>query len=240
MGRKDPLEEGMAAHSSIPAWRIPWTEEPGGLWAIESQRPRHDWSGLASTHVQTGPNPWPFCPQFSNLSVFRPRPHATAQESIYILMSDHFITKGMTKWTKVHSQRGRAVQTPTWISCRAHSFSGLNSTLEISHVTQYLCWDWTPRGVTRSLPRAQRDWSCFLLCEGMWKMQRFLILDGVVAMEESTWQETESPRQSLFGSPGPSNSLHTNEFPSESTFVSPIVLKSNKVRLTQLAIWYCI
>ena len=31
LGREDPLEEGMAAHSSIPAWRIPWTEEPDGL-----------------------------------------------------------------------------------------------------------------------------------------------------------------------------------------------------------------
>ena len=29
-GREDPLEEGMATHSSVPAWRIPWTEEPGG------------------------------------------------------------------------------------------------------------------------------------------------------------------------------------------------------------------
>ena len=32
LGWEDPLEEGMAAYSSIPAWRIPWTEEPGGLW----------------------------------------------------------------------------------------------------------------------------------------------------------------------------------------------------------------
>ena len=31
LGREDPLEEGMATHSSIFAWRIPWTEEPGGL-----------------------------------------------------------------------------------------------------------------------------------------------------------------------------------------------------------------
>ena len=31
LGREDPLEEGMAAHSSILAWRIPWTEEPGRL-----------------------------------------------------------------------------------------------------------------------------------------------------------------------------------------------------------------
>ena len=42
LGREDPLEEGMATHSSILAWRIPWTEEPGGLQSIKSQRVRHD------------------------------------------------------------------------------------------------------------------------------------------------------------------------------------------------------
>ena len=36
------LEKGMAAHSSILAWRIPWTEEPGGLQSVGSQRVRHD------------------------------------------------------------------------------------------------------------------------------------------------------------------------------------------------------
>ena len=39
---KIPLEEGMATHSSILAWRIPWTEEPGGLHSMGSQRVRHD------------------------------------------------------------------------------------------------------------------------------------------------------------------------------------------------------
>ena len=38
LGWEDPLEEEMATHSSIRAWRIPWTEEPGGLQSIESQR----------------------------------------------------------------------------------------------------------------------------------------------------------------------------------------------------------
>ena len=37
LGGEDPLEEGMATHSSIVAWRIPWTEEPGGLQSIGSQ-----------------------------------------------------------------------------------------------------------------------------------------------------------------------------------------------------------
>ena len=40
--REDPLEEEMATHSSILAWKILWTEEPGGLQSIELQRVRHD------------------------------------------------------------------------------------------------------------------------------------------------------------------------------------------------------
>jgi len=39
---EDPLEEGKATHSSILAWRIPWTEESGGLWSMRSQRVRHN------------------------------------------------------------------------------------------------------------------------------------------------------------------------------------------------------
>ena len=42
LGWEDPLEKGKAAHSSILAWRIPWTEEPGGLQPVGSQRIRHD------------------------------------------------------------------------------------------------------------------------------------------------------------------------------------------------------
>ena len=39
---ENPLEEGMATYSSILAWRIPWTEEPGGLQSMGSQRVGHD------------------------------------------------------------------------------------------------------------------------------------------------------------------------------------------------------
>ena len=42
LGQEDPLEKGMATHSSILAWRIAWTEEPGGLQSMGSQRVRHD------------------------------------------------------------------------------------------------------------------------------------------------------------------------------------------------------
>ena len=42
LGWEDPLEEGMVTHSSILAWRIPWTEEPGGLQSTGLQRVRYD------------------------------------------------------------------------------------------------------------------------------------------------------------------------------------------------------
>ena len=50
LGRKDPLEKEMATHASILAWRIPWTEEPGGLQSIGLQRARRDreTDGMAS------------------------------------------------------------------------------------------------------------------------------------------------------------------------------------------------
>ena len=42
LGQEDPLEKEMATHYIILAWEIPWTEEPGGLWSIESQKSGHD------------------------------------------------------------------------------------------------------------------------------------------------------------------------------------------------------
>ena len=49
LGWEDPLEKGMATHSSILAWRIPWTEEPGGLQTMGSQRVGHDWATFTFT-----------------------------------------------------------------------------------------------------------------------------------------------------------------------------------------------
>ena len=53
-GLEDPLGEGTATHSSILAWRIPWTEEPGGLQSIVSHRVGHNWSDLLHMHI------WPW------------------------------------------------------------------------------------------------------------------------------------------------------------------------------------
>ena len=51
LGQEDPPEAGTATHSSILAWRMPWTEEPGRLQSIWSQRVSHNWSNLAHTHA---------------------------------------------------------------------------------------------------------------------------------------------------------------------------------------------
>ena len=51
LGQEDPLEKEMASHSNILAWRISWTEKPGGLQVTGSQRVRHDWSDLVGMYV---------------------------------------------------------------------------------------------------------------------------------------------------------------------------------------------
>ena len=50
LGQDDPLEEGMTTHSSILAWRIPWTGEPGGLQSMVLQRLGHVLSNSTHTH----------------------------------------------------------------------------------------------------------------------------------------------------------------------------------------------
>ena len=53
LGREDPLEEDMATHSSILAWKIPWTEEPSSLQSMGLQRARHDWVTEHTQNVKT-------------------------------------------------------------------------------------------------------------------------------------------------------------------------------------------
>ena len=74
LGQEDPLEKGMATHSSILAWRTPWTEEPGGLQSMGLHRVRHDWATNTFT-FKTG------------ISVFQLRVHSC----VYDPMSTLFI-----------------------------------------------------------------------------------------------------------------------------------------------------
>ena len=55
LGREDPLEKEMAAHSSTLAWKIPWTEEPGRLQTMGWQRVRHDWATSLSLSLSSPP-----------------------------------------------------------------------------------------------------------------------------------------------------------------------------------------
>ena len=57
LGREDPLQKGMATHSSVLAWRIPWAEEPGGLQSIGSQQVRHNWATNTFTGTETLSDP---------------------------------------------------------------------------------------------------------------------------------------------------------------------------------------
>ena len=63
LGQENPLEKEMATHSSILAWRIAWTEEPGGLQSMGSQRVRHKWATSLSL------SRWTRCHDLSFLNV---------------------------------------------------------------------------------------------------------------------------------------------------------------------------
>ena len=54
LGQEDPLEKGMDTYSSILAWKIPWTEEPGGLQLMGLQRVSHDWATNTFTFSLSG------------------------------------------------------------------------------------------------------------------------------------------------------------------------------------------
>ena len=74
LGWEDPLEKEMATHSSTLAWKIPWTEEPGGLQSMGSQRVRHDWAT---------PLPlwnWRWASGMKQCSAFREQPSCTIRQ----------------------------------------------------------------------------------------------------------------------------------------------------------------
>ena len=66
LGQEDPLEKGMATQSSILAWEIPWTEEPGRLQSMGSQRVGHNWAtkhfhvSIKVTYLEDISNPWSY------------------------------------------------------------------------------------------------------------------------------------------------------------------------------------
>ena len=67
LGQEDSLAKGKATHSSILAWKIPWTEEPCGLQSMGSQRVRHDWATPHPQHTHTHTHTHMLLPGSNNL-----------------------------------------------------------------------------------------------------------------------------------------------------------------------------
>ena len=83
VGWEDSLENRMATHVSIIAWRIPWREEPGGLQSIGSQRVGHDWSNIVGIHTHMHIHN--ICMGFSDGSVKNPPAMQETSELIFQL-----------------------------------------------------------------------------------------------------------------------------------------------------------
>ena len=84
LGQEDPLENEMATHSSVLAWKIPWTEEPGGLLPIGSQRVRHDWvTSLSSFLFQKIIIELPCYPAVSLLRIYTKESNSKFQRDIH-------------------------------------------------------------------------------------------------------------------------------------------------------------
>ena len=77
LGQEDLLEKEMATHANILAWRIPWTEEPGGLESMATQRVRYDWGTKDSTQYREKQEPFEL-KNMSLLYLFKWKRHACA------------------------------------------------------------------------------------------------------------------------------------------------------------------
>ena len=97
LGWEDPLEEGTATHSSILAWKIPWTEEPCRLQSMGSQRVGHDWATKHSTaQLAISPTCWTSSIHFTGCQ------HSHGPENLHM----KFRTKNRCS-NKSHTQKNR-------------------------------------------------------------------------------------------------------------------------------------
>ena len=154
LGQEDPLEEGMAAHSSIPAWRIPWTEEPEGLQSTGLQRVGHKWSDLALTQVIWTP--------LSSVQFSR----SVVSNSLQCHESQHARPPCPSPTPRVYPN---PCPSSRWchqaISSSVVPFSSFPQSLPASGsfpMSQFFAWDGQSTGVSASasvLPMNTQDWS---------------------------------------------------------------------------------
>ena len=93
LGRENPLEEGMATHSRILAWRIPWTEEPVRIQSTGSQRVRHHWNRWAHYVYPPGFQLLNFCSPCSIFIVKVQQKDSMVEAYIYLCMQNKFFFK---------------------------------------------------------------------------------------------------------------------------------------------------
>ena len=103
LGREDPLEEGLATYSNILAWRIPWTQELGGLQSIELQRVRNEWSDSA-------------CPYRQNSCESTSKVNFSQQEASTSLLP--LVIRGQTDENHNHRKLTKLI---TWITALSNS-----------------------------------------------------------------------------------------------------------------------
>ena len=135
LGREDPLEEGMATHSSILAWRIPRTEEPSGLQSMGSLRVGHSW---ASPHAgPTEPLSWDTgaCVRISTCSTLGPSwfvPRGTPGRGARLSKGQKRETMFRKRWSLAHSDSNRQVMASgnDWTTKNHHLFISPGCTLE--------------------------------------------------------------------------------------------------------------
>ena len=121
----------MVTHSSILAWRIPWTEEPGRLWSIGLQRVRHNWSDSACTHVMIRSQARPAPLLCSQVSACPPVPgHVTPISSMNPWNRIQCLLRRLWERGLVHSSHPKINPLSVNRSTRAKRKNSLNSPSE--------------------------------------------------------------------------------------------------------------
>ena len=117
LGQDDLLEKGMDTHSSILSWRIPWTEEPGGLQSMGSQRVEHDWA----TELN-----WTDSSFQWYLTLCDPMDCITPGSSVHGILQERIL-----EWVAIPFSRGSSLPRGyTWVSCMAGRFFTVWATRE--------------------------------------------------------------------------------------------------------------
>ena len=146
LGGEEPLKKEMATHYSILAWRIPWTEEPGGLQSTGSHRVRHDWSNLSHlvhTHLQSENRKVISFQDFPNHAFFsigesthwsqKPAPTSDTSpwsqpEAVDVELTAYVLLTLLSKDDLTQKELGKATSIVAWLTKQQNAYGGFSST----------------------------------------------------------------------------------------------------------------